>query len=467
MTAGALRTVPLAGELTSSLISRAADRYGLPAAGVLRLWTCRNSPARNDGGGVRADAEIVLNEAGRAVLAELCGIEPAVLARALPAFTVDDPKTGTGREAALAQARWRAAGAVAGEAAFACRSCTARRTGQAQRAVRYLPRWQRVCVRHGRWLLDADADQPLEHLDLRGVPEVAAAQRRWAGVARRAVRAAAEPGQVFALAHAVVARWWEEALHWEQEEIWPQRLHRVAGGNAGTDLQRWRLVGRDPVTFPEVVAVADALLDPAMAELAWTDSGARRPRPLPADGAFCRRLGERVGRAWLGPLSAVDYGGPLIAWMGAVIRQRRGEGGPPGYDNNPWWVRQEHQPATIAAQLRVLGKERTSPGSGTTWRTAVPAEQRALITGLVNGAQEQLTHLRGAQQGKAVDAARQLLGSLGHAATLIDQAVRETAAGALQAGVALEDLAQWARLPADVLAKSLANDRNGRPGDKG
>ncbi|MGA5042061.1 hypothetical protein ACPCA8_34285 [Streptomyces capoamus] len=33
-----------------------------------------------------------------------------------------------------------------------------------------------------RWLLDADADQPLEHLDLRGVPEVAAARRRWAGV---------------------------------------------------------------------------------------------------------------------------------------------------------------------------------------------------------------------------------------------------------------------------------------------
>lgn len=75
--------MPLAGELTASLIYRVADRYGLPAAGVLRLWTCRNSPARNDGGGVRADAEIVLNEAGRAVLAGLCGVEPAVLARAL------------------------------------------------------------------------------------------------------------------------------------------------------------------------------------------------------------------------------------------------------------------------------------------------------------------------------------------------------------------------------------------------
>ncbi|GGS27969.1 hypothetical protein GCM10010269_78270 [Streptomyces humidus] len=104
--------MPLAGELTSSLISRAADRCGLPAAGVLRLWTCRNSTARLDGGGVRADADLVLNEAGRAVLAELCGVEPAVLARALPAFTVDDPKISIGREAALPQGRWRAAGAV-------------------------------------------------------------------------------------------------------------------------------------------------------------------------------------------------------------------------------------------------------------------------------------------------------------------------------------------------------------------
>lgn len=101
-----------------------------------------------------------------------------MLARALPAFTVDDPRISTGREAGLAQARWRSAGAVAGEAAFACRLCTARRTGQRVRAVRYLPRWRRVCVRHGRWLLDADGDQPLEHLDLCGVPEVAAAQRR-------------------------------------------------------------------------------------------------------------------------------------------------------------------------------------------------------------------------------------------------------------------------------------------------
>ncbi|MFI7296918.1 DNA-binding protein [Streptomyces sp. NPDC050121] len=448
--------MPLAGELTSSLISRAADRYGLPAAGVLRLWTCRNSPARLDSGGMRADAEIVLNEAGRAVLAELCRVEPAVLARALPAFTVDDPKISTGREAALPQARWRAASAVAEEAAFACRSCTARRTGRAQRAVRYLPRWQRVCVRHGRWLLDADADQPLEHLDLRGVPEVAAAQRQWAGVARRAVRAGVAAEQAFTVAHAVVARWWDEALHWEQEEIWPHRLHRVAGGNAGPRLGWWRIAGRDPVIFPEVVAVADALLDPAMTELVWRDSGAGRPRPLPADGAFCRRLGERVGRGWLGPLSAVDYGGPLLTWMGAVIRQRRGEGGPPGWRDDPWRLKREQQPATMAGQLRVMAAEQQAGGSRTRWRATVSAEHRFQIEQMIGEAQEQLVQLRGVHSGTTAEVARTLLEHLSRSAALIDQALVDTAAAAVAAGVAAEEVSAWSRLPVQELAELVS-----------
>ncbi len=346
MVVGIFRVVPLPGETTCSLMVRIAARYGMEAKTLRSGWKWHNSAPTYDSGGQRADAEVLFNAAGRRLLADVCGVAPGVLARALPSWEQEDARLLAGKDAAGPAAAWRAGGALVGPVAFGCRLCTARRTGASTAVVRYAPRWERVCVRHGRWLLDADADQPLEHLDVRALPEVAASQRRCAGVARRAVRAGVGPERVFALSHAVVARWWEHAYGWEREKIWPRRLHQVAGGDAGGDLERWRIVGRDTVVFPEVVAVADALPDPAMAELVWADSGAGRPRALPADGLFCRRLGERVGRGWLGPLAATDHGGPLIAWMGSVIRLRRGVGGPPGYDNDLWWLRREHQAVT-------------------------------------------------------------------------------------------------------------------------
>ncbi|MEU3188970.1 DNA-binding protein [Streptomyces sp. NPDC006923] len=460
---GLLRTAPLRGETTLSLICRIASRYGLESKALRSCWHWRNHQPKHESGACRADAEVLLNAAGRQLLAGLCGVEEGVLARALPSWGQEDAKLPA-EESGVPAAAWRIGGAVAGPVAFGCSLCTARRTGTVVRVVRYAPFWSRVCVRHGRWLLDADADQPHEYLDVRHLPEMAAAQRRWSGVARRAARAGAEPERVFALAYAVVARWWDQALSWERETIWPQRLHQVAGGDAGGDLERWRIVGRDAVVFPEVVAVAEALLDPGMGELVWMDSGAGRPRALPADGMFCRRLGERVGRVWLGPLAATDHGGPLIAWMGSVIRLRRGAGGPPGYDNDPWWLRREHQPVTTAGRLRVLGKEKRVPGSGTMWRTVVPPEQRARIGSLIDSAEEQLLQLRGVQSGPTAEVARQLLRGLGHSAGLIEAAWKRTAVAAVNGGVPWEEVARWADMPAEVLRSMLTA---GKPEDGG
>ena len=111
---------------------------------------------------------------------------------------------------------------------------------------------------------------------------------------------------MFGLASAVVCRWWEESLHWEQEQIWPARLHQVVGAaaraGAGTTagLGWWRAVVRDALVFPEAVTVASALLEPAMAQLVWRDSGGERAQRLPADGAFCRELGVcgSTGHGW-------------------------------------------------------------------------------------------------------------------------------------------------------------------------
>lgn len=178
------------------------------------------------------------------------------------------------------------------------------------------------------------------------------------------------------------------------------RRHRVAGGDAGVDLESWRAVGRDAVIFPEVAVLADALPDPAVAQPEWAGSGVSAvavacgwgvlPSPRGAGGAGL------VGAAGDGRLrrSADRVGGDLI-------RLRRHPEGLPGpfvrIDENLWRVRQKHQPATMDAQLRDLGKERASPCSGTTRRSVVPAEQRALITALVDEAGEQPAQLRGAQ----------------------------------------------------------------------
>ncbi|WP_369185840.1 DNA-binding protein [Streptomyces sp. Y1] len=456
MVSALFRVSPIIGETTSSLVGRVAAHYGLDDAALLASWQWRDHRPRHEGGVLRADAEMLLDAAGRRVLAGLCGVGEDVLERALPAWGLNDEKLASNAASnGSGAAVWRVGGAVVGPVAFGCRSCTARRTGAPGRVVRYAQRWERVCARHGRWLLDADADQALEFLDVRALPEVAEAQRRWVRVAQRAVRAGVGAGEVFGVAWAVVCRWWDLALEWPEERVWPARLHALAGGDAGGEFWRWRVVARDAAVFPEVVEVARALLDPGMAELVWQDSGAGRPRALPADGAFCRQLGERVGRPWLGPLAAVDFGGPLIAWMGAVIRRRRGASLPPGHRDDLWLVRRELQPPSMAAQLRALTKEARLPGSGTVWRSAVAPEQRMLIGNLLDDAEEQLLQLRGAQRGSSAEAAEQLLKGIGSAAGRLREALREVAQAAVEAGVRVEDVAAWAGLSPDALAEVL------------
>ncbi len=53
--------------------------------------------------------------------------------------------------------------------------------------------------------------------------------------------------------------------------------------------------------------------------------------------------------------------------------------------DDPWWVRREHQPVSMAEQLRVLGKAKQAPGLGRMWRATVAAEQRMLITQAIEG----------------------------------------------------------------------------------
>lgn len=119
-------------------------------------------------------------------------------------------------------------------------------------------------------------------------------------------------------------------------------------------------------------------------------------------------------------------------------------------------------PRPWPSQLRVRAAERQAGGSGTRWRATVPAEHRLRITQLLDESREQLAQLRGVQSGTTAEVARTLLEHLSQSAELIDRAVLHTATAAVAAGVALQDVAQWSRLPAQELAQVLATGQADR-----
>ncbi|MBZ4323961.1 DNA-binding protein, partial [Streptomyces sp. SCA2-4] len=101
----------MAGETTLSFLSRIAVRYGMDSKAVLSHWQWHNHPPRHDSGALRADAEVLLDTAGRRVLTELCGAGEETLKRALPSWGREDAKLA-GREGGAARGVWRVGGAV-------------------------------------------------------------------------------------------------------------------------------------------------------------------------------------------------------------------------------------------------------------------------------------------------------------------------------------------------------------------
>ncbi|MFF1909469.1 DNA-binding protein [Kitasatospora sp. NPDC058218] len=459
MSSGIFCVAPLAGETVWSLMGRVAERYGVPVAELRALWEWKNQPPRAPGvGGVRPDAEILLDPAGQDLMVAVCRADRRSLERALPAWSAGPGAFAGVSPGGRPQARWQLGGVVHGPVAYACRLCTAGRAGQDVVAAWYRERWQRVCPRHGRWLLGAGDGHGLEHLSLADCPEIAAAQRRWPVVAARAVAAGVEPSAVFSVAWAVVCQWWELALGWERERWWPARLHALAGGDAGSGegFWWWRVVAREAVLFPEVVAVAEALLDPAVAEAVWRDSGGERVRPFPGDGEFVQELGRRLGRPWLGEVDAVAGNGALVRWRGAVVRRRRDVGQVGERDVDPWWLPREEQPVSVAAQLRTLAQR--ADGS-ISWRASVPREERAWIGEKVREAADLVGRLDVHDTAALAVAARELIGGLRQSVAALDEAVVAVATAAHHAGVPLDSLSVWSDMSVEELSQDVVRHR--------
>ncbi|MFD7732158.1 DNA-binding protein [Kitasatospora phosalacinea] len=459
MGSGIFCVAPLAGETVWSLMGRVADRYGVPVAELRALWEWKNQPPRSPGvGGIRPDAEVLLSPAGQDLLAAVCRAERRSLERALPAWP-SGPEVFAGvSSGGRPEARWQLGGAVHGLVVHACRLCTAGRSGRDVAAARYRERWQRVCSRHGRWLLGAGDGHGLEHLGIAGCPEIALAQRRWPGVAARAVAVGVEPAAVFSVAWAVVCQWWELALGWEQERVWPARLHALARGDAGAGegFWWWRVVAREAAVFPEVVAVAGALVDPVVTEMVWRDSGGERVRAFPADGEFAQELGRRLGRPWLGEGGAVAGSGALVRWRGAVVRRRRDVGQVGEWGMDPWWLPREEQPVSVAAQLRTLAQR--ADGS-ISWRASVPREERGWIGEKVREATDVLSWLDVHGTAAVAAGARELIVGLLQSVAVLDEAVVAVASAAHQAGVPLESLGAWAGVPVEELSRDVVRHR--------
>ncbi|WP_143674577.1 MULTISPECIES: Helicase associated domain protein [Streptomyces] len=358
------------GETTWSFLHRVAAAYGLEAGALAGSWRWSNPVQRKDSW--RPDGEVLLDEAAQEQLAGWCGVPAEYLAQALPSW-------GAGREALAGRggdgqgwARWRRGAAEWGPVVFGCSLCAASRGAGRGRVWVYRPRWRRLCVRHGRWLLDVGEGHPLRFVDVAGLTvELGRALRRWGRVARAGAAGGADPGEVFALARAVVCEWWGRKEFWEREQVWGARLEEVVaatrwwGGDAdpvGWGAEQWRLLVRDVVVFPEIVGVAGPLVEPDVRQLVAGEGASGLVRGRDVDARLAAVLGERLKRRWLVELEE-DGHGALTSWVRAVVReQRRAIGSRPGQGRGLWWVRAVHRPVEVGAGLRLLAG---SPGSVT------------------------------------------------------------------------------------------------------
>lgn len=358
-----LCVAPVAGETTWSFLHRVAATYCLQFTDLAAWWRWVNPIPRRHG--ERPDGEVLLDAAARAQLAGWCGIPAGHLMRALPSWTAGPEVPADRNRGAGAQgwARWRVGALEWGPVVFACRLCAARRGAGRDRVWVYRPPWRRLCARHSRWLLKAGEGHPLEFVDVSTmVGELRRAQQRWGRVEAAAQAAGVVPGEVFALARAVVCGWWEQEEFWAWEVVWVSRLdgvvaatRRWCSGVAGWGEAQWRLLVRDAVVFPEVLAVAAALVDKGLVEQAGKQvEGLLRDRA--GVEPFAAMLGERLGRPWLASVETVGSPGPLARWVTVTTReQRRPDGALPlrGFKGK-WSVRGPHRPVEVGAGLLLL-----------------------------------------------------------------------------------------------------------------
>ncbi len=307
-----MRVAPLHGETTLSYMSRVASRYRLTAKELIGALV--DVGRRPNLFTVQPDGEVVFNTEARAVIAAFCRMPEEHLHRALPSWSRDVPSSRLGS----GPAAWVRTAATIPPTGPGCRACTARATQGRDTARRYLPPHARICVKHQCWMLETPvvdgAPAGPGQLDLRHVPQIAAAQRHHTRLLRRCPHA----DEAFTMAQAILASWWDEP--WPEETIWPDRLRLMAAGNG---LAR-RTAARDAVTYPEAVTLAAALADTGVQQRLLDEAGRHQPHSLADVPHLVGELARRLERPWIADRLTVATTGPLNAWVRACVRTRAG-----------------------------------------------------------------------------------------------------------------------------------------------
>ncbi|WP_405504025.1 helicase associated domain-containing protein [Streptomyces purpurascens] len=317
-------------------MSRVASRYRLTAKEL--IWALVDVGRRPNLFTVRPDGEVVFNTEARTVVAAFCRMPEEHLRRALPAWGREVPSSRLGS----GPAAWVRTAATIPPTGPGCRACTARATQGGEEARRYLLPHARVCVKHQCGMLETpvvdEATAGPGQLDVRHVPQIAAAQRRHARLLRRTPHA----GEAFAVAQAVTASWWDEA--WPDETLWPDRLRLMAHGNGFA----WRVAARDAVTYPEAVTLAAALADAGVQQLLLNEAGRHQPHSLADVPRLVGELARRLGRPWIADRLTAVTTGPLNAWVRACVRSQAGH---IPKTRNMWRVSPPHRPSPVSQLL--------------------------------------------------------------------------------------------------------------------
>ncbi len=282
---------PVPYETVLSYLGRLADANQLSRDALVRhLAHC------GDTTGTARDA--TLNAAAVDRLVILCGRPPASLRRALPGLARLSNATPS-----RPTLRWT--WVEPGSLAAACTACVTRRGVRLPVMLR-LPSHHYLCLRHSRWLRGRQEPAGTQ-LDVSGLPDVTAAQRRHDNLVRR--YGADATGVAHSDAHEVVLGMLRRRRVVGLHDRWDQRVARL--GHAGQTLDTHD-AALQAALYPEMVALSTLFASPHWAQVATSRDQGFRTRIF---DEIDRRLGISYPRN-------LGYYEPVSRWL-RMFRQQR------------------------------------------------------------------------------------------------------------------------------------------------